>query len=197
MLVTYQEIMDSLKDYASPKSRLTRLIKDGKLIQIRRGLFVDDPSISRRIIAPVLYGPSYISFQFALAAAGLIPERVSVITSASYKKNKDKFFSTPLGEYSYLYLPQSVYPHGIKLEEESGMSYLIATPEKALCDTVYKHPSVTTVRAMEALLLEDWRMERDDLMRLDSAFIKWIAPLYRRKSLLALAHWFEKEKRHD
>ena len=73
------------------------------------------------------------------------------------------------------------------------MSYLIASGEKALCDAVYKVPAVAAISEMELLLLEDWRMEREDLLNLDQAFIKWIAPMYRRKSLLALAGWFEKE----
>jgi hypothetical protein len=72
------------------------------------------------------------------------------------------------------------------------MSYLIASPEKALCDAVYKVPATITVEAMELLLIEDWRMERESLLNLDKDFILWIAPMYRRKSLLALAAWLKK-----
>jgi hypothetical protein len=185
--------MDELSGYASPKARLTRLLRAGKLIQLRRGLYVDDMAVSRRAIAPALYGPSYISFQYALAAFGLIPERVTVITSASFNKNKDKVFRTPLGEFRYCYLPTVVYPYGITMEEEGGMSYLIASPEKALCDTVYKTPAAATLASMGALLLEDWRMDRDELLKLDREFIQWIAPMYRRKSLRVLAAWLARE----
>lgn len=73
------------------------------------------------------------------------------------------------------------------------MSYLIASPEKALCDAVYKVPTAITIEAIGCLLIKDWRMEREQLLNLDKAFIAWIAPMYRRKSLLALAAWFEKE----
>jgi hypothetical protein len=184
--------MEELKSYASPKARLTRLLKAGKLIQVRRGLFVDDPSISRRALASLIYGPSYLSFEYALAAAGLIPERVEVVTSACFNKNRNKAFHTPLGEFQYFYLPNSVYPYGLRLEEDNGMSYLIASPEKALCDAVYKVPATITVEAMELLLIEDWRMERESLLNLDKDFILWIAPMYRRKSLLALAAWLKK-----
>lgn len=197
MILTYQEVMETLKSYASPKARLTRLLSEGKLIQIRRGLYVDDDAISRRVLAPVIYGPSYISFQFALSVWGLIPERVEVITSASFNKNKDKVFRTPLGEYRYLYLPTAVYPHGLRMEEDSQISYLIATPEKALCDAVYKLPSITAVADMKRLLLDDWRIELSDLRNLDCSFIAWIAPLYRRNSLLALAKWIKKESQHE
>lgn len=97
MLKTHLMVMDELKNYASPKARLTRMLKSGELVQIRRGLFLDNTHISPRVLAPVIYGPSYISFQYALSGASLIPERVPVITSATFNKNKDKLFRTPLG----------------------------------------------------------------------------------------------------
>ncbi len=193
MVQTTLSLMDQLSEYASPKARLTRLLKSGTYIQVRRGLCVDDPATPKQALAPLIYGPSYISFQYALSHYGLIPERATALTSASYGKNRDKLFRTPLGEFRYWYLPTEVYPYGLRLEEEQGLSYLIASPEKALCDAVYKLPSVTSLKGMESLLLSDWRMERESLLGLDSEFIAWIAPLYKRRSLLALAGWFKKE----
>jgi hypothetical protein len=155
---------------------------------------VDSLKVSRRALAPVIYGPSYISFQYALASYGLIPERVETITSASYGKNRDKIFRTPLGEYSYQYLPVAVYPYGLTQDVEDGAGYLIATPEKALCDSVYKVSGVQSRLEIMNLLIEDWRMEEEDLRGLDVEFIRWIAPRYGKRSLMALAAWFEKEK---
>ncbi|GHT95939.1 hypothetical protein FACS1894141_5430 [Spirochaetia bacterium] len=193
MVKSHMSVTDELKDYASPKARLTRLLKSGRLIQLRRGLFADTAAVSRRVIASALYGPSYISFEYALAAAGLIPERVTTVSSASFNKNKDKVFRTPLGEFRYYYLPAAVYPYGITMEEEDGASYLIASPEKTLCDMVYKTPDIITVKAMNDLLLEDWRIGMDALDKLDADFIRWIAPLYRRRAVLALSAWFTKK----
>ncbi len=193
MIKSREMVMEELREYSSPKARLTRLLKSGTLVQIRRGLFVDDLTLPPKTLAPILYGPSYISFQTALAASGLIPERVSAITSASYNKNKDKLFHTPLGTYQYLYLPVAVYPYGIQLVEEQGIFYLLASPEKALCDAVYKVAGIASIDEVEPLLLEDWRMEREDLLKLDNEFIQWIVPRYRRKSLTALAGWFARE----
>jgi hypothetical protein len=193
MIQTTLDVMDQLSEYASPKARLTRMLKSGKLIQVRRGLYVDDPTTPKEALAALVYGPSYISFQYALAQYGLIPERVTVLTSASFNKNRDKLYRTPLGEFRYWYLPPAIYPYGLRLEEEQDLSYLIASPEKALCDAVYKVPAISSKQDMEALLLEDWRMEGEALLSLDRNFISWIAPLYKRKSLLALAAWFDKE----
>lgn len=193
MIKSHQGVMEELKDYASPKARLTRMLKSGSLIQVRRGLFVESLAVSRRALAPVIYGPSYISFQYALAVYGLIPERVEAITSASYGKNRDKLFRTPLGEYRYFYLPVAVYPYGLRQDEEDGAAYLIATAEKALCDSVYKVSGATSLDDVEALLLEDWRMEAERLRELDRDFVEWIAPRYGRRSVSALAAWLKKE----
>lgn len=92
-------VIEELKDYGAPKARITRMMKSGALIQIKRGLYVNKRSVSRRVLASMLYGPSYISFEYALSAAGLIPERVEVITSACFRKNRNKIFRTPLGEF--------------------------------------------------------------------------------------------------
>lgn len=110
-------VLDELKSYASPKARITRLLKSGSLVKLRRGLYLDNTDISPYALAPVIYGPSYVSFQTALAIYGLIPERVDVTLSASYNKDKDKVFRTPIGEYRYWYQPPSVYPYGILLRD--------------------------------------------------------------------------------
>lgn len=193
MIKTHQAVMEDLADYASPKARLTLMLKSGALIQVRRGLFVEKSTVSRRALAPVIYGPSYISFQYALAAYGLIPERVEVLTSASYGKNRDKLFRTPLGEYRYLYLPVVVYPYGLRQDEDDGAKYLIATAEKALCDAVYKVSGIRGHDDIHNLLLEEWRMDEAGLRSLDQNFIQWIAPRYGRRSVAALAAWFGKE----
>jgi len=193
-------IMDELSGYASPKARLTRMIKSGDVIQVRRGIFLDardqKNGYSLKSLAAVIYGPSYISFEYALAHYGLIPERVQAVTSAVYHKNKNHRFSTPVGRFYYYYLPAAVFPYGVTLGSENGQSYLIAVPEKALCDMLYKTRGIDSVKAMEALLLEDWRMERAAVLSLDRSAILFLAPLYRKKIFRHLVKWLEGEANH-
>ena len=195
MIKAHLVLMEELKAYASPKAKLTRLLKSGQLVQVRRGLFVDSAAVSRPCLAPMIYGPSYLSFQYALSVYGLIPERAQSFTSASYHKNKNKVFHTPLGDFYYYYLPAGVYPYGILKKTEGDYSYLLASPEKALCDSVYKIKNIGTLDEMEKLLLEDWRMEKGNLLKLDRGFIKKIAPLYHRNSLKLLSEWLRKKER--
>lgn len=187
MIRDHLAVMEDLKDYASPKARLTRMLKAGRITQVRRGLFVDSMTESPRAVAGVLYGPSYLSFEFALSAHHMIPEKVQVYTSASFGKNKDKNYFTALGPFTYHCIPSGAYPHGIQRVEDEDSSYLIASPEKALCDTVYKAGLVMNIPEMADLLVSNWRIEPSDLLRLDIDFITWLAPLYRRKSLIILA----------
>jgi predicted transcriptional regulator of viral defense system len=188
------QVMAELQNYANPKAKLSRLLKTGTLVPLRRGLYADSAETSHRVIAAALYGPSYISFQYALSLCGFIPERVAVVTCASFRKNKNKVYRTPLGEYRYYCLPPEVYPYGITQETEEGAGYLIASAEKALCDLIYRTPSINSLAAMEDLLFLDWRMNEEDILALDTDFITQIAPLYRRKTLDTLLRWFKRRK---
>jgi predicted transcriptional regulator of viral defense system len=188
-------LMHELRDYASPKARLTRMIRSGEVIQVRRGIFLEagETNYSLKSLASIIYGPSYISFEYALAHYGLIPERAQAVTSAVYNKNKNRCFHTSLGNFYYYYLPTTVYPYDIVLGSEDGQSYLIATREKALCDTLYKIRGIESVNTLQTLLFEDWRMESEAVLALDRACIAFLAPLYRKKILWLLLKWLEGE----
>lgn len=198
MYKDHMALIQELKDYSSPKARITRMIKSGEVIQVRRGIFLDphDNEYSLKSLASIIYGPSYISFEYALSHYGLIPERVSALTSAVYKKNKNRRFHTPLGDFYYFYLPAEVYPYGIIRELENNQSYLIAAPEKALLDMLYKVRGISSGKALTALLFDDWRMERERIAALDRDTIVSLAPLYRKKIALLFLEWFRKEVSH-
>ncbi|MDR0910050.1 MAG: hypothetical protein LBM77_09835 [Spirochaetaceae bacterium] len=188
------QVMADLQRYANPRAKLSRLIKQGALVPLRRGLYADSFDTSPRTIAASLYGPSYISFQYALSISGLIPERVAVVTCASFHKNKNKVYRTPLGEYRYYCVPSAIYPYGVAQATEEGAGYLIASAEKALCDLVYRTPSISSFNAIETLLFSDWRIDEEDILGLDLGFIMQIAPLYHRKSLDTLSSWFKRRQ---
>ncbi len=208
-------LMDQLRDYASPKSKLTTMIQSGELVRIRRGLYVpgrqtpsggfrpnrvaDDSAIfasfSLKTLANKIYGPSYISFEFALSFYGLIPERVATVTSAVYNKNKDKFFETPVGNFLYRYTHPAPYPWGVRRQQEGGAPYLIATREKALCDTVAKFKNVATNEQLRSRLLDDMRMETAQLASLDTDMIRRLAGFYKQKHIGRLVDIL-KEIRH-
>ncbi|MBN2789082.1 MAG: hypothetical protein JXR69_02705 [Candidatus Delongbacteria bacterium] len=176
-------LMESLAEYASPKSKLTTMIKSGEVIKIKRGLYIKDNDYNRNTLANIIYGPSYISFEYALSWHGIIPEKVQVVTSAVFNKNKDKLFETPVGKFLYRYINPLVYYQSVVLIEEENEPFLIATKEKAVCDTLYKIKKLKADYDIEKLLFDDLRFDREQVFSLDKKELKLLVPLYRKKLL--------------
>ena len=73
-------------------NKISRLIKDNKLYKVVNGLYETEKNTPGYLLAGSIYGPSYISFEYALQEYGLIPERVTVITCATCGKKKKKIY---------------------------------------------------------------------------------------------------------
>lgn len=145
---------------------IKRTIQKGYLIPIRRDLYLikndRKPSLNAFEIAPIIYGPSYVSFESALSFHGWIPEAVRTITCASIKKAKE--FETPVGVFSYEHIPVKAFPFGVQQYQEGVLTLFIASPLKALADIVYARR-----RVWESVgdLLEDFRIEAEHFRNLD------------------------------
>lgn len=165
-------------DYlAAPNEKVRALEKDGQLIRLKRGLYVVDERVSGnpinvRLCANHIYGPSYVSLQWALRWYGLIPERVFTMTSITTKRTRK--FENSLGRFTYYQVKPSYFPIGIRSVEENGVNCLMAGPEKALCDTILYDsylPSQSVMR-LEQYLEEDVRLDMDALGELDIRVIE-------------------------
>lgn len=173
----YGFVMDCLSQYASPRVKLNHLLKIGALIRVKKGLYILGKSFSRgayslEVLANKIYGPSYVSLEWALQYHRLIPERVDVITSVSWKRKKK--FDTPLASFTYDHLPMAVYPIGV--EQVTFSEYqnaLVATKEKALADTlVLRRGRSSSLTEMEETLFEDLRIEPEDIKTFDTAILE-------------------------
>jgi predicted transcriptional regulator of viral defense system len=195
MIKPHMLLVDELREYASPRAKITRLLDKKKLIQVKRGLFLaeEDKDFSLNSLSAIIYGPSYVSFASALSFYNLIPERVMGITCATYGKNKNREFHTAIGDFYYYYLPRAVYPYEIEIREENGQNFLIATPEKAICDSLYKTHGIDTEAELEELLLFDWRIDKEAFAGLNLEVISNIVPFYNKKTCQLLLDWLQKE----
>ena len=84
----YQVLMDALAEYRKPRDRITRLLSGGEIVRIKKGLYCFGEAfrrepIIREHLANMIYGPSYVSLEYALSYHGLIPERVETVTSVT------------------------------------------------------------------------------------------------------------------
>lgn len=187
MIKTTAIILEELKQYASPASKLARMVKKGEYIPIIKGLYETDASTPGYLLAGSIYGPSYLSFEFALAYYGLIPEAVYVFTSATYDKKKKKQFETPFGTFTYRDVPAEVYPLGVLLVQEGDYAYQIATPEKALCDMLYTKEPVANQKELRNLLFEDMRIDETEFGKLNPDEIIMFGEKYHSTNVQKLA----------
>lgn len=171
MIKTTAMLLEELKEYSNPKSKLSRMVRQGQYIPIVRGLYETDRNVSAHLLAGSIYGPSYISFEYALSYYGLIPETVYTVTCAVFEKKKKKKYETPFGRFTYQDVASGAFPLGIRLVQEGDYFYRIATPEKALCDKLYAITPVRNTKEMLSLLTEDLRIEVSELKKLDLSMI--------------------------
>ncbi len=196
MIKTSMGLMDEFTDYNSPRSKVTRLIDQRQIIQLRRGLFIDrtESEISLKAISGTLYGPSYVSFETALSYYQLIPEKVNNITCASFNKNKNKEYHTDIASFYYYHVPNAVYPLSLKQVNENGYYFIIASPEKAILDQLYKINRKEA--SFEEVLFSNLRIDQDLLFKLNKKEVKLLAPLYKRNICIEFNAWFQSEVSH-
>lgn len=180
----YRTIMSALGDYSHPRDRITRLLEQGVIVQIRRGLYIfsepfaKNPS-SRELLANLVHGPSYVSMESALEYHAMIPEATSAVTSASLDRSRR--FQTRLGLFVYRRIPGRAFGIGVEsVEIPGGRSFLVARPEKALADLVHVARSLElrSFRAMEEYLLDSLRIDQASIDALDGSLMNEIAAAY-------------------
>ena len=117
---------------------LKRLATAGLLRPIRHGLWATDLRLDPLLLPEYLTAPfpSYVSFQSALFLHGMVSQIPEVIYVASLAQTRR--VKTSLGTYSIHRLAPSFFG-GSETVKNSGVR--LATPEKALLDTLYLAPA--------------------------------------------------------
>ena len=187
--ISGEELVAMLGNYKSPTMKLSQMEKSGEVIRLKRGLYVMDSSAlgyppSAPICSNHIYGPSYLSRQWALSYYGLILERVYELTAICFKRTRT--FENKLGRFTYRQVPEDYYPIGIKTEKYDGMTFMIASPEKALCDVILTDAYVPnlSVAALHRYLEEDIRFDMDELGRFDIDILSQCAQCRRKSSTI-------------
>jgi len=187
--IPYEEVdtatlRQALSRYSSPDDKIGDMVRRGELIRVRKGLYAVAPGyrqtpLSLEILANTLYGPSYLSLEYALSWYGMIPERVSELTSICL--GRSRVFSTEVGNFSYCSVKKKAYTEGYDLTAiPDGRSYLMATREKALVDIIENRRNVPirSRKEMGARLLEDLRIDEFALLELNVERVARYASCY-------------------
>lgn len=133
-VVETREAATLLRISPSNASHLLRSMATSGLVRkIRHGLWAIDPATDPFVVVPYLTAPypAYVSLWSALAAHDMIeqiPAQVFVVSV-----DRSRRIATGLGPYSIHHLAPEVFG-GFEGDPEHGY---LATPEKALFDTLY------------------------------------------------------------
>jgi len=171
--IDYVTLRSLYPTHRSLWDKVANLEKQGILIRLKKGLYIVSPNItkqevSRELIANHLYGPSYVSMEAALAFYGLIPEHVYNITSMTIKRSRS--FQNELGRFSYTSCSEAYYAIGIEQAVvDQQFAFLIASPQKALCDQIVYTPNLQlrSAKAAKQYLEEDLRIDMDKFYEMD------------------------------
>lgn len=188
----YQTLLHCLRSYAHPRDKITSLLHKEWIIRVKKGLYVFGDIYARRpysreLLANLIYGPSYISMDYALYFYGLIPEQVETVTSVTCGHSKK--FSTPVGRFTYHEVPLLAYQTGVnRIESESNRAFLMATPEKALADKVRadRGNAIRTQKDMKTYLFDVLRIDEDMFYHLNANQMANIAHRYQSQKLRLL-----------
>ncbi len=178
--VTTSAVASLFPELKAGNQKVRNLEADGSLIRLKRGLYVVSPKISRvslstELIANHLYAPSYVSMHTALRYYGMIPEAVYVTQSMTVKHSRN--FDTPIGRFEYQMISRDAFPVGITYINKQEYAFLMATPEKALCDLIANSQKVNLryLKDVENYLEEDIRMEIEDFKNMDVSIFEQYA----------------------
>jgi predicted transcriptional regulator of viral defense system len=199
----YQTLTDALKELASPRDKITRLLRQGVIIRIKKGLYVFGDKYrrypySKELQANLIYGPSYVSLDYALAYHGLIPERVEALTSVT--PNRSRRFASPVGLFIYRQIPARAYEIGaVRVGAEHQQAFLIASPEKALADKIVsvRGGRIASIAEMGRFLEADLRVDAGALRPLSAERIDDFASRYRSLKLRHLSRLVRRVQRSE
>lgn len=173
----YGFVMDCLSIYKNPRVKLNYLLKIKALVRIKKGIYIFGEDFAKQpysseVLANMIYGPSYVSLEWACQYYHLIPEKVTVVTSVTTKRSKN--FQTPIGLFTYDHVPLKLFSVGVTLKKISdSQQALIATKEKALVDLlILRRGMFSSMKHFEETLYEDLRIE--DLSELNLELLQEI-----------------------
>ncbi len=153
---------------AELRMQLSRWVKMGRLIKLKKGLYVlAQPHRKVKphpfLIANTIKKASYVSMQSALGYYGIIPEYVPVVTSITTLRPEE--LNTPLGRFVFHHVKKDWFHDYRQIDLHSDQRAFIAVPEKALLDLVYLTPNADSYDFLSELRLQNFDQLNIDVIR--------------------------------
>ena len=193
------ELLSSIlknKTLNARKALIKRACQKGELIRVKNELYVlgDEErkyGINNFTIANLMVVPSYVSLESALSYYNLIPETVYTTTSVTINLTHE--YQSPLGQFSFSHLKENYFNQGFYQAKLATNSFLIATPLKALIDTLVVHN-----KKYEKVdeIIDDLRFDWDEFKNLKEfvtpAKVLELKTIYRSSRMLKILTSIEK-----
>ena len=144
-------------------NRLNKYAKSGKLIRLRRGLYVKDKKYDQFELATRIYTPSYVSFETVLTREGLNFQYYGNFFVASYINRE-----ITVGEQRITFVRMKDYVLSNIIGIDHTRGYARATPERAFLDRIY--------------VSKDYHFDNLDALDWDKVFE--ILPIYHNKKMI-------------
>ncbi len=200
-IIDYQTLLGALGQYKSKRDKISHLIKIGEIIRIKKGLYVLNESyrrgkISLEHLSNLIFGPSYVSLEYALSYYGFIPEKVETVTAVTTGRSRE--FQTLLGVFTYRNITLSQFSSGMEvINIEPDIRFMMASPEKALADFIQSQKSVPiqSHEKYEQYLLDDIRLDANLLSGVRLTELKNYATIYKSRKLFNLCEIIKQMKR--
>ncbi|MBI4581267.1 MAG: hypothetical protein HY718_16310 [Planctomycetes bacterium] len=143
---------------AQVRLQLSRWAKAGRLLQLRRGVYILAPAWRKAephpfLVANMLQRGSCVSLQSALAFHGVIPEHVPVVTSVG--PGRPETVRNPLGAFQFSHVARGLLYGYTRLEVAPRQFAFVACPEKALLDLVHLTPGADSPAYLCELRLQN------------------------------------------
>ncbi len=156
-VIETENLLAGVSEPESIEVQISRWQKAGKLIQLKRGIYVlSEPyrkiEIFEPYIASILKTPSYLSLEKALEYHNLIPEAVAVYTAVTTKRPGK--FICKLGTFDYRHIQSSLF-WGYESVTINKQTAFIASPEKTLLDLLYLKKVKVSLDYLKELRLQN------------------------------------------
>ncbi len=195
MIKTYEMLLQELHNYAAPRSKISRMVDSGELFPITKGLYETKADTPAQLLAGSIYGPSYISFEYALHYHGIVQDTANTVTCATFDKKKKKRYENLFGVFTYRDVPSEAFPCEVKVIQDGNYSYRIATPEKALCDLLYTLGPVPNAEKLFYVLTNELHIKEETLTNLDRQTVGFLSEKYHTTNIKRLCTLLKKLSR--
>jgi hypothetical protein len=97
---------------------------------------------------------------------------------------RSRVFRNSISRFDYINCNEEYYPIGINQKFSDDCSFLIASPEKALCDLIAYTPAVRPrfIKALLSYFQEDIRLDMDAFYGMDSMIFRECAEIGKKKN---------------